>query len=452
MNVHLHARVPRASTKCASNPRRFPQPSSPTVHKVSSHRIESPPFHAPQSLRSRFFSATPSTTHLDLTKQKLLAHLALPIEQKIKEIVHQAVRDQLAFNRQESSEDSLAANWERLRTAFPSSLPPISEAVLDDDAIVALFNLPRKFPPPIQSHPLINNVTEFYWASVLPTFPFTQTSADVRSSRFHEIFEQTSRPPNLPAPNDNALQNQIFQCSTEDSLAAILLATPHLNEKTLVQEDGCWSGETLFNLLYFTHLHGKKVAGSLGTDIHTSSLNIAETVSNLLGLQAPLIQFRHSNSLYPIDLQSLRVPHTKLVRLAMRVLPVLTPDDGRRFLTNARAALPSPDSLLILSYALPKGKTFELNQMRAHSPSARAQFREILFDGGCSYFTPFPAPQLLPNTLATSSETDFLINTYYTTLGFEKLVNQCDFQILQQASVGRYSDNDRNVVVLKPLI
>lgn len=230
-----------------------------------------------------------------------------------------------------------------------------------------------------------------------------------------------------------------------DAAAAILLAIPYIAENTFLHEVGCWNGQNLLNLLFHASTYGKSPKYCLGTDINAVALGMAESVSDLFSLRPPLVQFHLANVLYPTDASVLRLTFQNEIRLALRILPVLDPSDGKKFLHNVRRSIQGRDAIVIVSYAIPGGETFQKNRQGA-TDSSHSQFTEDVFSGGI-IFRNKVSNKNLPKHLRGVGKPNFALNSYYTKEGFSALVNECGFKIQKSISV-LDKDDDRVVALL----
>ncbi len=106
----------------------------------------------------------------------------------------------------------------------------------------------------------------------------------------------------------NPTVEYLLKCTQEDAMMAWTLATPFIDEKTLVYEYGCWNGGNLLGLLFFALEMGVHPGACVGTDINKAALNIAQAASSIFSFHPPKIQFRLSNALdlHLINLDQLR--------------------------------------------------------------------------------------------------------------------------------------------------
>lgn len=380
-------------------------------------------------------------------------------QRKVDTVFQQGLIDSLAkFGIRTNVKTPLRDSWQQLVECLgkhDETLPPFHP----QDTQENVFNLFR-FPRPLltdeglrfsrQSKDYITTVTEFYWTLIFPNIAFTRASDYPLLTREHvtSIFNQvsTSFPSWKPHSSEQQVFDQMVYSSEEDALVAILLAIPYIREDTLVHELGCWSGENLTRLLYHTHLQGKVPLKCIGTDIHEIALNIGESTLNYLGIHNPHLQLHLANARYPLNFTSLNISYTHEVKMALKLIPVLEPNDAQQLLESARLSFRSPDSVLIISYPILKGAMYELNEKRSKADPTR--FHRSPFDGGVVFKTPFEAPEILPPYLKKLHDQRVLINTYYSEEGFNNLAKASGFVVKQSISVGNYSDNYRIVSVL----
>ncbi|MCE5319053.1 MAG: hypothetical protein LLG04_17035 [Parachlamydia sp.] len=378
--------------------------------------------------------------------------LQLPPSEKVERIFHQVVIDKLAFFQIKAKGKNLLEDFNALKKTIESRGAAISgfnEKAVDVIVSDLLMLFEKKPPPfPIQTEIAVQTPTERYWSVVAPGFPFIDHPAEGTPSRLAYILKQSAMGKFLSTKAEQDFEKSIYLDSTEDGLAGNLLSIPLLDDATIVHEVGCWSGEALFNLTHLAHLHGKAVAGFVGTDIHSSTLSLAESVANLPAFRPFSMHFHIANCLYPIDLSPLGISFKKELRLAQRVVPILSPVDAKKFLKSSRSSFPNKDSTLILSYALPSGASFEKNREKTllKNPTAR----EVSFSGGTTFYSPFPYPTLLPPEQQVDNP-ELLLNTYYTGKGFQELIQEAGYKIRHTIKVGQHSDNDRNIVALQPI-
>ena len=145
----------------------------------------------------------------------------------------------------------------------------------------------------------------------------------------------------------------------------MLLTTAYLDENTLIHEMGCWNGENLVRLLYYSYLQGKTPISCIGTDINNTALNFSESIFRYLGNSSPHVQFHLANAQHSLDFKSLDLIYTKEVKVGLRVIPVLEPEHAKQALIAIRNSFKSPDSVLVISYPTLRGMMYELNQKRA---------------------------------------------------------------------------------------
>lgn len=378
--------------------------------------------------------------------------LQLPPSEKIERIFHQVVIDKLAFFKIQAKGKSYLEDFNILKKTIEShgvKIAGFNEKSLDAITSDLLVLFEKKQPPfSIQTETAIQTPTERYWSVVEPGFPFIDHPDEGTPSRLSYILNQCSKEKFLLNKAEQDFEKSVHLHSTEDGLAGSLLSIPLLDEETIVHEVGCWSGEALFNLAHLARLHGKVAAGFVGTDIHSSTLSLAESVAKLPAFRSFTMHFHIANCLYPIDLSALGISFKKELRLALRVVPILSPDDAKKFLQSSRFSFPNSDSTMIVSYALPHGASFEKN--RAKTLLKIPMARETPFSGGTTFYTPFPYPKLLPEKLQADNP-ELLLNTYYTEKGFQDLIQEANYKILHKVKVGQHSDNDRIVVALQPI-
>lgn len=379
-------------------------------------------------------------------------------QQKVETTIQQALEKMLSVFGQAVMETTTPGAWQQLHAVLKSrsiEFPPFQGYISEDD-ILTLFRLfPRKLlkgdacTVDFDVSEYVTTPTDLLWFYQRFSFPFTrhQEKIDFDPSRIAYILKQTETPSSLAEPVEQEIQDWIYHSSTEDALGALLLATAHLDRDTIVHEIGTWNGENLFNILYHSYLQKRVIAGCVGTDINIPALNIAEASASILGLAEPLVQFHLANAVKPASLSSLGISYTKEMRIALRVLPLLEPQNGRAFLQAVKDSIKTQNSFLILSYAIPQGKMYEQNSRIASSDPNLVQKEE--FSGGSIFRTPFP--EKLPPNMQSSRRHNTVLNTYYTVDGFNTLAKECGFKIVHTVMVGEYSDNDRAVVLLKPL-
>ena len=417
------------------------------------------------SQNSRSFSTT-QISHVDtdlksqLSSQMGVYHsfLGSSNEAKLNRVFQQGLADSLGKFGLVSKELSVEDSWEQLTEQLRNhgeTLPPFDPQNTEEN----IFNLFR-FPRPLLSirglnfasqQDYITTVTELYWTLAFPNIAFTRAPSAPLISREHlaSIAERVGTPApswsDRPQLEQETLDRTVFS-SEEDALAAILLATPHIHEKTLIHELGCWSGENLVRLLYYTHLQGKTPFAFMGTDIHEIALNIGESTLNYLGIHRPQVQLHLANACHPLDFTLLNISYTQEVKMALKLIPVLTPENAKKFLESARLSFRSPDSILIVSYPILKGKLYELNEERSQTDPQK--YQRVPFEGGVIFKTPFPVPEALPVHLKKLQDQKVVINTYYSEEAFNSLADDCGYVVKNSVCVGECSDNYRIVSVL----
>lgn len=381
--------------------------------------------------------------------------------EKIEEIFDYSLSYYLSRLNEQSS-DSRELNWEKLREAVqPLSLPPL-EAENTYDLLVKMLKI---FPKHLligekkleQYKPkdFLLSPTDYYWALAAPSIPFTRRveELDFNPAKIQYILDQfkkissDSNPLQAHKKEDQELMDLTLFSIEEDALAAFLLAFPYLKETSVVHDIGCWNGQNLLHLLYYSHLRNQRIGGALGTDINLPVLNAAEIASRMLGLTSPHVHFHRAHVLSPLDLKkAVSFPNENVVRLALRVIPVLDRFSAQAFLQLTHQFLKDHSSVCILSYALPKGTTFEKNLEKSND--SKSNYTKDVFEEGITFKLPFPFPSALPDHLQGQDENRMIANSYYSREGFRKLIHKADLKIRHSIVVGEHSDNYREVVAL----
>ncbi len=129
-----------------------------------------------------------------------------------------------------------------------------------------------------------------------------------------------------------------------------------------------------------------------------------------------------------------------LFTYALRLIPVLEPSHAEQFLLNKRREAKAIEDQLIVSFAIPSGKMYSENVKRALDPLIGVEREDF------SLGTTFRSDLNLPSNPGLK----YVLNTYYTSDGFEKLARKCGFQIAQSIQVSDQT-NDRVVVLLQPI-
>lgn len=294
--------------------------------------------------------------------------------------------------------------------------------------------------------------SEVFWGTTPDIkVPFTTDNAKIETdlTQIQDILDQSPVAESLPVTFENETDNKVqsyalLNCN-RDATAATLLAIPHLDATTFLYEVGCWHGQNLLNLLFYASLKGRAPKQCVGIDINPQALTMAQSVSNMVAFQEPYLQFHLSNALYPLNSNFVCKDFLKEVRLALRIIPVLEPNQAKVFLQKTRKELKSNNDVMIVSFALPKGKRYQENIERAGKPP----FKKEEFIGGVVFFQKFDPLNDLPPYLQGRSSYDAVLNTYYTIDGFRKLVEDCGFSIDHSILVSDF-DNERMTVQLRP--
>ncbi|MGE0630794.1 MAG: hypothetical protein AB7O96_00170 [Pseudobdellovibrionaceae bacterium] len=347
-------------------------------------------------------------------------------------------------------------DWKSLQSVFSKKysveLPPFSEKSPESmlwgmihqmtPLLVQDSRTLEKYAP----EAYIRSGTDLYWSQYPPSIPLTRRVEQLSfsTSKIQYIldqFEEKLPKPQLTSHSDQEAVNYAMYSGEEDALAAHLLALRYLSSQTMIHEIGCWNGSNLINFLHLARLHNQKPSSCIGTDINHPALNFAHLTSQMLGLSNP--QFYCAHALTPIDPSKLGFEGNKILRLALRVIPVLDLASAKEFLkTNC---LRDKDVVLVLSYATRKGQSYE-NNLAKSSEKGGYEYRAEEFDGGVTFYAPFPDPELYKKY-----RLEVVANTYYDTKGFQSLISNLGLHISDKITVGRFSDNEREVVSITPV-
>lgn len=300
--------------------------------------------------------------------------------------------------------------------------------------------------------------SEAFWALKLVGIPFTrhENTSIMDLSPIQEIIEQCPESQHLLQTGiiDNGSLQKIpyyaLLSGEKDATAAILLATPYLDNRTIVHEIGCWSGQNLLNLFLYASYKQSIPKYFVGTDINSQALVIGNLMARMLELKEPSVQFHLANALFPPDLRALGLEFDKEVRMALRLLPVLDPNRGKEFLQKTKNSLKNrQEDVVILSYAVPTGMGYKKNLERIAGATQDIFIKTEFAEGVVFQQKIDPSQQSsLPSHLLGMSDSHFVINTYYTDEGFAKLAQECGFKILYKVFV-KDADNNRTVVMLR---
>ena len=342
-------------------------------------------------------------------------------------------------------------DWKSLQSVFSQKysveLPPFSEKSSES----MLWGMIHQMTPPLDQdsralenygpETYIRNGTDLYWSQYPPSVPLTRKVEHLSfsASRIQHIldqFEGKLPKPQLTSNSDQEALNYTMHSGEEDALAAHLLALRYLTSQTMVHEIGCWNGSNLINFLQLARLHNLKPSGCIGTDINHPALNFAHLTSQMLGLSNP--QFYCAHALTPIDPSKPGFEGNKILCLALRVIPVLDLASAKEFLKVN--CLRDKDVVLVLSYATRKGQSYE-NNLAKSSEKGGYEYRSEEFDGGVTFYAPFPDPEIYKK-----HRLEIVANTYYDTKGFQSLISNLGLHISDRVTVGRFSDNEREVV------
>lgn len=325
--------------------------------------------------------------------------------------------------------------------------------------ILKLFNLPLVKGTQVLSEPqwhdYLYNATEVFWGFNDVGLPFVrksnELSGDIPSIRSMQrnVSDDSNKSEGLLSINQKVLKYSQIN-DAKDASAAIHLTAPLLDDSTLLYEMGCWNGQNLLNLLFYAQLNGKLPKYCLATDINPKALKMAECVASFLSINEPFIRFYLANAQYPLDCHSLGLSFSKEIRLALRLLPVLSPSDGKALIIHVRNSFKRKDDSFILSYATQKGEMYEKNLSRATDYLHRPQVAKEPFSYGISFWQEVPEDEKVFSFLPKLHASRYLMNTYYTEEGFNRLIKDCNFQIKNMIKV-QDSDNERITVELSPL-
>ncbi|NGX43835.1 MAG: hypothetical protein K940chlam7_02140 [Chlamydiae bacterium] len=384
----------------------------------------------------------PFYSSLKIGREELLRFSQFTSLEKAEHLTCAAVSQHMGLGKPIAMSE-LQQSWETLVSDSSLNLSSLAKYNANDPYENFLEIFTRRVRPLLKERLLteyssadfIRTGTELVWSTQKPLIPLS--------------FDGHPQNHTIPIPEklqENPLIQFLFNATQEDAVGAWTLATPLIDEKTLIHEYGCWNGENLLGLLFFGFESGVHPGCCIGTDINIGALNVAETISEVFSLRAPMVQFHLSNALCSNTVDISQFKCQKQVKMALRLISILEPSDAADFLIQAKRNM-TQDCSLIVSYALPQGNKYETNKRLASSP--QNSVKEDSFEHGIIFRAPFDYPGLLSQLVELPDRTDQVVNCYYNTEGFEKLVHQCGYRIVNILTVGKHSDNYRVVVVLK---
>ena len=343
----------------------------------------------------------------------------------ISEAAHVEVKRLLSFLSIATGDQTLQADWSLLRKEWREreigELPSLSGGNHDLQLFQALFGIcPRVLIKDGQQitvyHPedYIYTANDLRWASYPLSFPFPNDPslgpnvADRLKPILNQLSPLTSKLPLTSAclAEDQVVMQQLLASAEADALAAYFLALPYLVQEGTIHEVGCASGRNLFNLLLYGHLQGDlKISAAIGSDINHAYLKSGEVASKMLGLdQGVKFYFANAADSFPLD-QLGYDSSNPILKVALRLLPVLNLKSAKLFLNMTREAMRNPESACILSYALPRGRRWE-NSLLEHKRGVLSiesfgegitAFKEKPFPGTDVSFLPEAERDVLPN-------------------------------------------------------
>lgn len=353
---------------------------------------------------------------------------------------------------------SLYVDWKIFRETAKASLgrdfpPKLDPEFTQIESLLRMYGRPLARDGDILERPQLKdyifNPTEFIWSFQKAFYPSLDgnriTTATSAPSTTKECKNQTPRSSSLP----------------KDAQEAISLISKCIKPETLVYELGCSNGENLINLLFYTSNLENIPQYAIASDINPSALTMGQAVCRFLGLEDPLVQFYLSNAINPLNPKDLPLKYQNEIRYALRLIPVLTLEDARRFLLKAYEQMtPNKDSL-VLSYALTSGSLYEKNMERALDES-QPNFIKVDFDGGVTIWEKLNEEAILdyrkclqtqngiteefiPRAGPVHPSDRYILNTYYNNQGFQQLLQSTGFSIQEHLETP-CTDNDRAVV------
>lgn len=421
-----------------------------------------------------FHSAGNSFRHLSTTysKNTLFESRAIYIQfnesknlEKIQQIFAHGLKQNLRSLGIGAETTSIEEQWAQLQkylaTYYSLSLAPINKESVHKNTQI-LFNIFRK--PLIKegrvistysSSDYISSFSDYMWGNTEVGIPFTRSHEKLKTdfTAIQDILDQCPNKAALPenCEDPNAIEHKIQICSLlndeRDATAATLLATPHIDEQTLLHEIGCWNGQNLINLLFYASLKGKYPKYCLGTDINSVAVSMAGSSSSLFKFEAPFVQYYLANALDSFNSDNLQLDYKKTVKLALRVIPVLYPSQALTFLKNTRNSL-NTDDVVIASYAIPRGDAYNRNLARSQP------ITEPDFPGVTTFLQNFSKEHItkFPQYLQNHKNPSCVLNSYYDEQAFFDLSRRAGFKIINSISIKRDTDNERVVVTLVPLL
>jgi hypothetical protein len=404
-------------------------------------------FSSPFFTQATFLAKNNFSIQVEESKDKYVAFQKLDNKGKIQWIIH-SLLENLGLDRPAMSAEE---KWKLLQHILKQNsfdLPDYDSSNLYQ----SLHFLYRLFADPQIFHDkrlLLQTAGDYYWSAHPLSVPFThnrlENSTSILSS-YQYIMDQLSpelqqlSPCQATSSQHQEMMDKLLSNMEEDAFAMHLLLLSSLQADTVIHELGCWNGQNLINLAFYTHLKGRSLAGCVGTDINLLAIKAAQTFSEVLGLKTETFKFGLAHALVPLDVRNLLFPYKKQIKLGLRLIPVLDETSIRKLFEQLSQHLGDEDKLC-LSYALNEGEMYNKNLQRVRESS---HYYSIKFKQGITFRTQFPG-----SGVSHLADTSIVLNTYFSREGFRELIDEYGFKITHSITVGRYSDNHREVCVLE---
>ena len=278
------------------------------------------------------------------------------------------------------------------------------------------------------------NLTDQNWAQTPPTLPFTISEKALRGNE--------SKLPNsilakIPEGKREIFSRIISPKLELDAIGAIAMTIPLLDNQTLLHEQGCWNGNNLLHLVLFAHLCQKFPSYTIGTDINCPALNMARFAAEEVGLNSA-ISFYFAHALDQLNFRTIGLSFEKQIQVLLRLMPVLSIDDGKQLLSNIKQHMTS-DCHIILSYSNPDGEIFD--KLTKKSASDVQINRDEL---GTTIWQRVPN---LANSIVFPDDS-IVIATFYSNKQFETLSQICGLKITDLIALPSENGIVRTVVTL----
>jgi hypothetical protein len=301
---------------------------------------------------------------------------------------------------------------------------------------------------PTEPRGVISNVSEEIWSkkgniAVPLTLAQERVTTDLSS-----ISNMVNLVPREGRPIEGSKEQAYALLNTEmDAAAAIMLISPLIKDNCLLHEVGCWNGtNSIHSLVYSKSRSNGWPKYYLGTDINRIALGYAKMTFDYFDFPVNSL-FEFANGTKHLGLPSRFPDAERIVRLALRVIPVLDRSSAKAFFSVAGDELGASikkGSYLVVSYALPRGD---------YNTKLIQNVGRVQFENGTTalrWYEPFGVEGSGTLFQAESKEdiNRRVVNTFYTDKDFRDLFDKSIFEVLETIPASESSGEDRNVSLL----